>query len=185
MPSWLETLTALRAGDLEARDRVARLVIGVLASSGAYDQRDSWDDVVQEVFVTLLLESPRGEADGAVAAWIRRIAMNRYVDRQRKEAGRRRAGNPPTAGWRRNVPLEESRLPNAASLDESLQHDLAGALDALESRLRRIVECKYALGCTDVEGAERLGESLGTYKRLVGQALGELRRALVQDPKKP
>lgn len=183
MPSWSQALAALREGDLDARDRVVRLVIGALASYGAYDQRDSWDDVVQEVLLTLLKDAPRSEADGAVAAWIRRIATNRYLDLLRKEEGRRRVGNPPSAGWRRNVPLEESRLPEAESLDESSQHDLAGALDTLEPRLRRILECKYALGCTDAEGAARLGEPLGTYKRLARQALAELRRALVQNPK--
>jgi RNA polymerase sigma factor (sigma-70 family) len=184
MPSWSETLAALRAGDLEARDRVARLVIGALASAGAYDRRDSWDDLVQEVFLTLLQDSPHSETDAAVAAWIRRVATNRYLDLLRKEEGRRRAGNPPTAGWRRNVPLEEDRLRDEAHLDRGLQHDIARVLTALEPRLRRVIECKYALGCTDAEGAARLDESLGTYKRLVGQALRALRQGLVKDPKK-
>ena len=119
-----------------------------------------------------------------MAAWIRRVATHRYLDQLRKEQGRRRAGNGPTAGWRRNVPLEEGRLPDETTLDASLVHDLAGACAALEPRKRQVLQCKYALGCTDAEGAARLGESLGTYKRLVRQALAELRAALVQDPKK-
>ena len=184
MPCWSETLAALREGELDARNRVARLVIGVLSSMGAYDRRDSWDDVVQDVLLTLLEQGPRSDGDATVAAWIRRVATHRFVDQLRKEEGRRRAGEGQTAGWRRNVALDEARLPAANSIDESLQHDLAGALASLVPRKRRIIECKYALGCTDAEGAERLGESLGTYKRLVSQALAELRHALVHEGKK-
>jgi RNA polymerase sigma factor (sigma-70 family) len=183
MPSWSETLSALREGDLDARDRVVRLVIGALRSFGAYDQRDSWDDVVQDVLLTLLQKGPSSDEDGAAAAWIRRVTTHRYLDGLRREYGRRREGGAPGAGWRRHVPLEDGRLPDEATLDEGLQYDLAGALDALAPRKRRILECKYTLGCTDAEGAQRLGESLGSYKRLVREALGELRRALLEDPK--
>ncbi len=183
MESWSDTLAALRKGDLEARDRVARLVIGTLSSAGAYAHRDSWDDVVQDVLLTLITRTPRSHDERGVAAWVRRIAVRRYLDQLRKEQGRRRAGSPAAAGWRQNVPLEEDALQVEGTLDESLQHDLAGALDALEPRKRRVLECKYALGCTDLEGAERLGESLGTYKRLFRQAIGELRAALLEDGK--
>lgn len=181
MQSWSETLDALRQGDLEARDRVARLVIGALRSFGAYDQRDHWDDVVQDVFLTLLQQSPRAQDDRAVAAWIQRVTTHRYLDQIRKEQGRRRAGSAPSAGWRRNVPLEEDRLLDETTLGESVKHDLAAALAALEPRKRSILECKYALGCKDAEGAAKLGESLGTYKRLASEALRELRLALMRD----
>jgi len=184
MPSWSESLAALRAGDLGARDRIVRLVIGALRSFGAYQLRDSWNDVVQEVLLTLLERSPSADEDAAVAAWIRRVTTHRYLDLLRREQGRRRAGAEPGVGWRRHVALEEGHLPDAAELDLGLQHDLAGALDALPPRQRRVLECKYALGCTDAEGAARLGEPLGSYKRLVRQALGELRRALLEGAKR-
>lgn len=183
MSSWSETLAALRDGDLEARDRVVRLVLGALAAFGAYDRRESWDDVVQDVLLTLLTQAPRSDDDRGVAAWIRQVALRRYLDRVRKEQGRRRAGSPATVGWRRNVALDESMASDEVALDEGLRHDLAGALDALSPRKRRILHCKYALGCTDAEGAERLDEALGTYKRLVREAIGELRTALVDDRK--
>ena len=70
MTNWLEALTLLREGDLEARDRIGRLVIATLQSLGAYSWRDSWEDVVQDVLLTLLQESPRSEEGVAVAAWI-------------------------------------------------------------------------------------------------------------------
>lgn len=179
MASWSTTWDALRRGDLDARDRVARLVIGTLQAAGAYDHRDSWDDLVQDVLLTLLTDEPDSEDARAFAAWVRRTTHNRYVDQLRKEQGRRRAGNPVTAGWRTNVALEDATLIDESALEEGLEHDLARALSALDARKRGVLECKYTLGCTDAEGAERLGESLGTYKRLVGQALAELRAVLV------
>jgi RNA polymerase sigma-70 factor (ECF subfamily) len=181
MVSWYATLDALREGDLEAKDRVARLVIGALRSYGAYDQRDQWDDVVQDVLITLLKQRPREEDDRSVAAWIQRMTTRRYLDQVRKEQGRRRAGNSPSAGWRRNIPFDEKRLRDEDTLAEGVQLDLARALAELPPRKRNILECKYALGCKDIEGAERLGESLGTYKRLASEALRELRRRLTDD----
>ena len=177
MTSWSETLTALRKGELEARDRVARLVIGTLDALGAYELRDSWDDVVQEVLITLLQHAPREPGDASGAAYIRRIATRLYLDRIRAERGRRRSG----ATWRRTVPLDEAEsLPaDDTSVEAALELDLARALEMLDPRLQRVIECKYRLGATDAEGAERLGESLGTYKRLAREALAELRRTLV------
>jgi len=183
-PAWSAVLASFREGDLAARDRIARLVIGTLRASGAYRWRDSWEDVLQDVFLTLLEQNPQSGDDRAVAAWIRRVVTHRFVDGLRKEQGRRRAGRESTVGWRRNVPLEESRLFDSEAFEETLWHDLAGAMAALDERLRSILECKYALGCTDEEGAARLGESVGTYKRLARQALAQLRQALLEDVEK-
>ena len=87
-----------------------------------------------------------------------------------------------SASWRLNVPLEETERGGAAALDERLQHDLESALHALSPRMQRIIEHKYSLGCTDAEGAARLGEALGTYKRLLRQALAEDGPSLIDVP---
>jgi RNA polymerase sigma factor (sigma-70 family) len=179
MIGWSDTLDALRRGDLAARDRLACLVVGTLQAMRAYTLRESWDDLVQDVLVMLLEHGPASSDDGAVAAYVRRATAHRYVDLLRKEQGRRRSG---AAGWRRQVSLDEAReLPTEADLDGRLQVDLSRALAALGARHRRVLECKYELGCTDPEGAERCGEALGTYKRLVREALASVRRGLIPD----
>jgi RNA polymerase sigma factor (sigma-70 family) len=182
MSGWSQTLADLRLGDIEARDRVARLVIGVLKRLGAYEQRDSWDDVVQDVLVTLLDKSPRSNDDKVVAAWVRKVTTHCYVDRIRKEHGRRRGAIEAGSGWRHDVPLNEELLPDEAAFDVALEHDLAAGLAALSHRKRQILKCKYSLGCTDAEGAAKLEEAVGTYKRLLNQALVEL-RALLLNPR--
>ena len=85
--------------------------------------------------------------------------------------------------------LRTARRPRAQCLKEQ-RHlffiiHLSRALETLPPRLQRILEHKYALGCTDAEGAERAGEALGTYKRLLRQALAELRARIGDEPKAP
>ena len=183
MPGWYDTLEALRRGETGARDRIARLIVGTLQAMRAYRLRESWDDLVQDVIIALLERGPDSADDGAVAAYIRRATSSRYVDLLRKQAGRRRAGPIESAGWRRLVPLEEAgpELSDGGALEARFQLDLERALERLDSRRRRVLDCKYGLGCTDAEGAARAGESLGTYKRLLREALLELRKALVEE----
>ncbi len=152
----------------------------------AYQLRDSWDDLVQDVMITLLEHQPEAHDDASVAAYLRSVTTRRYFDLLRKEAGRRRNGGGASSGWRRNVPLEDAVLEpaSAGTLDQRLEIDLERALERLEPRRRRILESKYALGCTDAEGAATVGEALGTYKRLLREALFELRQALLADPVK-
>lgn len=180
MEGWQDTLSLLRAGDRDAKDRVVRLVIGSLRTTGAYRLRDAWDDVVQDVLVALLEHGPDAPNDGAVVAYIRRSTLRRYVDLVRKEQGRRRAGDPVSAGWRCNVSLAEaeSHLTAEPALPEI---DLSRGFLRLEPALRDVLRCKYALRCTDSEGAAQLGHSLSTYKRLLSRALVELRRSLVEE----
>src|SRR5262245_12115825 len=90
--SWRETLEDLRRGDIVARDRVSRLVVGVLQAMRAYQLRDSWDDLVQDVMITLLEHQPEAHDDASVAAYLRSVTTRRYFDLLRKEAGRRRNG---------------------------------------------------------------------------------------------
>ena len=67
------------------------------------------------------------------------------------------------------------------SLDEGLRK----ALGHLGERERRAVECRYVLGCSNEEGAERLEVSLATYKRALSKAIGELRTRLLPADEPP
>lgn len=83
-------------------------------------------------------------------------------------------------GWRRNIPLDDviDELHDETVFENRLDLDLRAALEDLAVRKRHVLECKYFLGHTDSDGAAKLGESLGTYKRLAREALAELRLAL-------
>ena len=46
---WLDTLDALQTGDRVALVKVTNVITGFLTRFRAYDRRDSWDDVIQDV----------------------------------------------------------------------------------------------------------------------------------------
>lgn len=192
MDDWSQILAALRDGDLAAFDRVTRLITGYLSRLGAYEQRDSWDDLVQEVLVSVLRGPPASSEPAQVVRHIQTTTHRKLVDQIRREQGRRRtdASDPKAAsGWRRNVSLDDhegavSLFPDHESAQAGLDEGLRKALAGLGERERRAVECRYVLGCSNEEGAERLEVSLATYKRVLSRALGELRARLV-DPAEP
>lgn len=185
--AWADTLERLAEGDLAAFDRVTRVVTRYLASLGAYAMRDSWDDLVQEVLIALLRSPPRASETGAIVRHIQTTTYRKYIDAVRSVRGRRRTPAPaaggeaaeePTQGWRSFVPLDAAGDPPAPGEAPQPEVALHGALDALDPRERQAVECRYVLGCSNDEGAQRLEVSLATYKRLVSRALSGLRDRL-------
>ena len=48
---WIAVLAALEKGDPVAVAKVTAVIIGWLSRYGAYDQRDSWADIIQEVLI--------------------------------------------------------------------------------------------------------------------------------------
>ncbi len=187
MGDWSAVLDDLSRGELSAFDRVTRLVTGYLARIGAYQHRDSWDDLVQEVLMALLANPPTSREPGAVVRHIQTTTYRKFVDEVRRQRGRRRVGagedtaEPGTGetGWRRSVSLDEVPELDDADGPPPLDLGLQKAVSSLPERERQAVECRYVLGCSNDEGAERLGVSLATYKRALTSAMQSLRDRLV------
>ncbi|MBW2698722.1 MAG: RNA polymerase sigma factor [Deltaproteobacteria bacterium] len=184
MSEWVQTLMGLATGELAATDRVITLITKYLAYIGAYQHRDAWDDLVQEVLISLLKSPPKAEQAGAIVRHIQTTTYRKFIDEIRREQGRRRQNpdgeNSGGQGWRRSVSLDD-----AMELSEpedfcarQIDPGLRKALEALEARKRGVLETRYLLGCTNEEGARRLAIPLGTYKRLLAQGLAELRELL-------
>ncbi len=185
MDDWTKAIEGLLAGDQVASDRVVTLITQYLAHIGAYHLRDSWDDLIQEVLISILQSPPRSPTSVKVVRYIQTTTYRKYIDEIRREQGRRRrvddSGDSLSEGWRKNVPFDESIAASGAqeSWEEQLDPCLRIALDALEERKRLVIECRYTLGCTNAEGATRLAIPLGTYKRLLRQGLSELGESLL------
>jgi len=192
MSDWADTLERLAEGDLAAFDRVIRLVTGYLARIGAYDHRDSWDDFVQEVLISILKKPPSSQESAAIVRHIQTTTYRKFVDQIRRERGRRRSetsDDSESEGWRRTVPFddvaERAQAGDLEAVQTGLDEGLRKALSRLGDRERKAVECRYMLGCSNDEGAERLEVSLATYKRILNKALGELRSQLVHPGEPP
>lgn len=168
--------------------QVIALITRYLHSIGAYRYRDGWEDLAQEVLIALIENPPEARVSGAIVRHIQTTTYRRYVDEIRREHGRRRAGaaSEVGSGWRTNVSLDEAEAMGDGQdfWQQQLDPSLRAALDDLDERKRNVVATRYLLGCTNEEGSSRLGIPLGTYKRLLGQALKELRSRLspVEEP---
>ena len=77
---WAEQLDGLHAGELAATNQIITLVTRYLAQIGAFDLRDSWDDFVQEVLITLLEKPPRSREPGAIVRHIQTTCRRRFID---------------------------------------------------------------------------------------------------------
>ena len=83
---WAAVMDALLEGDRTAVLKLSRLITGFLSRWRAFDFRQDWEDLVQEVLVAAIegVRKGRIENRSATAAYIRAIAHHKYVDRLRR-----------------------------------------------------------------------------------------------------
>ena len=165
---WLAVLDALEKGDRVAVARVTAVITGFLARYGAYDVRDSWDDLCQEVLISLIRSARRGvlREPSAFISYTGTITRNVLIDHVRRET------RPESRELRERLQeAGERRLPDVLL-------DLHRAREGLPERLRRVVETIYLEGHSYATAAKLLGVPLGTLKRLQTQGLRALRERM-------
>lgn len=171
----------IRRGDRVAFVSLARLVTGFLSSWRAFDFRDDWDDMVQDVVLAVVEAHRAGRLanDGAVAGFVRQTTRFKFIDRLRaleREAPDHDADElldrggtpwPPASG---EVGLStEGRM----AVWQALEH--------LSENQRVAVVEVYLHGRTYAEAAVQTGIPLGSLKRCLREALVILREALSVD----
>jgi RNA polymerase sigma factor (sigma-70 family) len=160
---WAVVLSDLDRGDPVAIAQVSRVISAFLNRFRAYEQRDSWDDLRQEVLEILIRSHRRGvlRHPGAFVSYTGRIVWSRLALRMRRKD---RPSEPPL-----EVP---------ALLDPDLALDLERAFAALPEREKSVVDAIYLRGMNYQAAAEELKLPLGTLKRLQTGALRALRETL-------
>jgi RNA polymerase sigma factor (TIGR02999 family) len=175
-----QLLSALRAGDEQARERLFALLYDRLRHVAALHMRNERDDhtlgptsLVHDAYLRLR-KSGFSCADGLEFMRLASAAMRRIlVDSARRRAARRRA----VAG------REETAASAAAARHDERTLALEVALERLGARddqLRRIVELRFYTGLDVEETAATLDVSTATIKRGWRTAKAWLHRELAQ-----
>ena len=174
----LERLLAeLVVGDRLAFLRVSRLVTGYLARFRAYDFREEWPDLVQEVVagVTAAYTEGRLRDHAALLAFVRSVTRHKLADRIRREM---RLRGEAQLAWEL-VTLGEADSAIAPGPERAI--DLRNALAALPAKKGDLLLRVYAEGMSYDEAATETGIPLGTVKRHLREGLAELRAILAVD----
>ena len=175
---WFAIVKAIEDGDPKALLKLTRVITGFLARNGAYQVRDLWDDLVQEVLITLL-KAVRSDAIREREAFVNytgRVTRNKLIDylRVSKRPGAPELGQEIEAADRAEA--VDSSKGEKRSPDQLL--DLQTALGELGEKELLVVTEVYVEGRSYQEAADRLGMPLGTLKRLQTQALRALRERM-------
>ncbi len=172
--NWADVLRRVVEGDRLALAQLSRLVNAFLARFGAYDFRDEWEDLVQEVIsaAALALREGRLREPQAALAFLWSTARFKYMDRLRIHLG---SGKGEKLAWEdvasREPPLQEA-------LGAEGREDLRRALARIPDKKREAVTAVYVGGLTYEEAARATGIPLGTLKRYLRDGLAQLRAEL-------
>ena len=188
----LAVVRLLRAGDatgLEAlmeaySARVYRLAHGVTRNLA------DAEEVVQDVFLTVVRKIAEFEGRSALSTWIYRITMNTALNKRRgkrsevevsleehlptfKEDGHR-------AGDRSFLLADWSRTPEEELLSEEGRAAVQCAIDSLPDHYRAVLILRDVEGASNEEAAEVLGESVASVKSRLHRARMALREQLTR-----
>jgi RNA polymerase sigma-70 factor (ECF subfamily) len=172
---WAAVLERLLRGDRFALAQLARLVNSFLARWNAYDFRDEWDDLIQEVVqaAAAALREGRIRERGAVIGFLKTTARFKFVDRLERHL---RLHEDESLAWQ---DLLDGPLEPAADLTSpELAHDLRAALARLPDKERRAVSAVHVEGRSYEDAAAATGIPLGSLKRHLRDGLARLRSKL-------
>jgi RNA polymerase sigma-70 factor (ECF subfamily) len=171
---WPEVMDRLIRGDRAAFLEVSRLITGFLAQWRAYDFRDEWDDLIQEVVLAAIeaTKAQRLRKPGAIFSYLRSATRYKFVD-----CLRRRRGEPlEIEGEERSADLHWPRGPQC----DPGSFEIWDQLRKLPEKQREAVSSVYVMGYTYSEAAAATGIPLGSLKRHLREGLAALRAELAE-----
>ena len=174
---WPAVVARLAAGDRAAFLKLNRLVTSVLVQLRAYDFREEWDDLRQEVVLAVVANARAGKLRDpqAFVGYVRIITRNKFVDRLKQHLRLKEGEALP---W----DDEAARIAAPPVPDAREAVELWAAVGSLPDDEQRILHGLYRQGRTYEEVAHDTGIPLGTLKRRLRSALDTLRERLGSAP---
>ena len=178
---WSRVLDALERNDAVAIAKVTRLIRGWLARAQAYQERDSWEDLIQDTLAAIVDGRRKGAIrdERAFVSYVGVIVRRRIF--RRREAAERPGSPNRLPVTDRDGPDPELAQPEMRADDVSLRLDLQKALQGLSTSEAEAIHAIYMEGWSYAEASERLGVPLGTLKRRQTRALKRVREAMDMD----
>jgi RNA polymerase sigma-70 factor (ECF subfamily) len=182
----------LRAGDPGALEplmahhaaRVYRVAYGITRSAG------DAEEVVQDVFLTLVRKISTFEGRAALGTWLYRVATNAALIKRRGKRAQVEVSledHLPTFkddghrdGERSYLLLDWSLKPDEELLSSESRAVLARAIEALPERYRAVLVLRDVEELSNEETAEALGESVASVKSRLHRARMALREELTR-----
>ncbi len=173
---WIGVVARLCAGDRVAFLELGRLVTGFLVQLRAYDFRDEWDDLRQEVVLAVVANARAGRLRDpqAFVGYVRILTRNKFVDRLKTRLRQHE---------KETLPWDEETARAATVRDAAAGGDAAAVWDSardLPPEEQRVLDGIYRQGKTYQQVCDDTGLPLGTMKRRLRDALATLRRRLVE-----
>lgn len=163
-------MRAANRGDADAYARLLREITPVLRavvrSRGAALDRESCEDVVQEVLLAIHLKRQSWLEDKPLRPWLYAIARHKVIDALRAR------------GAHVELPIEDfiGVLPAAEAADPLVARDMDRVLAKLEPRAAEIVRAFGINGETTAETAARLRMTEGAVRVALHRALKTIAR---------
>jgi len=185
----LDKAVAGDAGALEAlmtrhAGRVYRLAYGITRNPA------DAEEVVQDVFLTVVRKGGSFEGQAALATWMYRVTMNAALNRRR---GKRRelevsleehlptyTENGHRAGDRSDLLVDWSSTPEERVLSGESRRVLENAIDSLPDHYRAVLVLRDVEELSNEEVASIVGDSLASVKSRLHRARMALREQLTR-----
>lgn len=145
--------------------------------------RAAAEDVLQDSFVEVIRKASEFRGDSGVAAWIKRIAINKCLSHLRSPWVKRRTVDASGDGGAVSIRLESGDAADRSVRDDQAQHlgrqqELSRALASLSATARAVVWLHDVEGYTHREIGRLMGRSTSFSKTQLSRAYRELRDRL-------
>lgn len=174
---WGSLCERLLAGERAAFATFNRLVSSYLTQLRAYDFREEWDDLRQDVLLATLANARAGRLRDpqAFSGYVRIVTRNKFVDRLKRELRVRERDALP---W--HDEMARAATPVGDPGAGAARRDLWDALESLPEEQQRLLAGVYLEGRTYQEMSDASGVPLGTLKRRLREGLAALRSRLAR-----